>query len=118
MAVHEGFLKDDACFTCGVIHGIQFFQGKDKRFFTEHMFACLAGFNGPLCMQMVGERVVNDIHFRVSQQGFVTAVRFWDVVLICIGFGPGAIPAAHRHQFVTFGFLNGFDHCLVNVCRA
>lgn len=60
------------------------------------MLACFRGFDCPLRMQAVGQRIVNDIHVRVGEQRFITSEGARDVMFFCKGLCASKIAAGDR----------------------
>ena len=73
------------------------------------MLACLGRFDRPLGVQVVGQGIVDNIHFRVGQQGFVTAVRARDAVLGGVGLGAFLAARSDSEQGVALRFCQRLE---------
>ena len=75
MPVHEGFHQFELrVLPAGVHQLLTFSRGQSDGLLTQHMFPRFERLDGPLHVQMVGQRIVDRIHIRVGQQRLVRSV--------------------------------------------
>ncbi len=86
---------------CGS-HGIHLRQAERQGFLAQDVLARLDRLDGPFGVQVVGERVVDDVDFRVGQQGFVGAIGALDLLFARIGIRFFLGTAGNRQQLVAF----------------
>ncbi len=113
--IHEG-LKDGHTIRLGRgLDAIQFIQGQRQGLFAEHVLARFGGPDRPFGVEVVGQRVVDDVDAGIGQQFFIAAVGLGNIPLGRIGLGALQIPAGDGGQFAPGRFTNGLDQRAVDV---
>src|SRR6266513_1590618 len=80
---HEGFADLHARAVARRKQAPGFADGQADRLLAQDMLPCLSGFDGPGHMQMIGQRVVNSLNFRVSEEFLVGTASFGNIELRC-----------------------------------
>jgi len=75
-AHHEGFANLDAVFITGFAQAASLRGIATDGFFAEDMLDAAGGANGPLDVEMIGERIVDGLDLSIVEELFVGAVGF------------------------------------------
>ena len=120
MAVHEGLHQLQLRVAAPGVHQQLALGGRQpNRLFAQHMLARLERLDGPRHMQMIGQRVVNGLHLRVSEQCLVAAIAARNPKRGGCLFGGSCRARANRHHCAVPAKLhrrNNFQRA--NFCRA
>ena len=87
-AIHKGFHQQAAGILCSASHLLGLFCAARQRFFAQHVFAGVKRLYCPGMMKMIGKRKINDLDFRIFQQGIVTVIDPFDVIVPNYLFSP------------------------------
>ncbi len=79
---HETFFDLDVVLVTCFANAACFRDIARHGFFAENIFAAAGGANGPLCMEMIGQGIVDDFNFGIVQQVIVGAIDFGDVKVL------------------------------------
>ena len=88
-----------------VDHVLSFVGGRGQGLLAQDVLAALGGFLGPLGVQGVGERVVDDVDFGVVEEFFIAAVGFGDAGCFGRGLSLGERAAGDAVKLDVGGFL-------------
>ena len=83
--------------------GIHLIQAERQRLFAENVLARLDRLDGPFGVEVVRQRVIDDVDIRVRQQGFVGSESTLDLFLTFIGVCFFLGTAGDCRQFIPVG---------------
>jgi hypothetical protein len=84
-----------AALACGN-DGLSLAGIEPDRLLAQHVLARLQGFDGPLHVQVIGQRIVDGLDFRVGEQRLVAAVAAFDPEARGDARGAGGIARSER----------------------
>ena len=76
MPNHKGFAYQHSRLVTGLHQPAATFDRERNGLLAKNMFSCLHGANAPLHVEVVGQRIVNHIDFRILKSSFVGGVGF------------------------------------------
>ena len=79
--IHECFHQQSPDTLSSRKHLLGLFCAARQRFFAQHVFAGVKRLYGPGMMQVIGKRNINDLNSRIRQQGIITVIDLFNVIV-------------------------------------
>jgi hypothetical protein len=108
--IHERFHELDALGRTHIDHLLRIRRAEGKRLFAQHMLPGSGGRDGPLAMEMIGERYVDSVDVISGQEFGIAPVRSWDIQLIGNDPTSGEVTRSDGDHLAIGGCLYRRDH--------
>ena len=112
VAIHERLHQPDAGVRAGLDHPLRVGRGHGQRLLAQDVLPGTGSGEGPLGMEVVRQRDVDDVHVGIGEERLVRAVGGRDAELVGDGACLGRVPRRDRHDLAARGLQQAGDDLL------